>query len=115
MATACVDGQWVQVEGIVRLGQVVANDGRLRLQVEVPGGRVVAYIPEHHGLPPGLEDSRVRMRGACGAIFNNKSQLVGISLFVPTMREIKVLEAGPADPFSAPGRPVGNLLVMTEA
>ncbi len=109
MATAGVDGQWVQVEGIVRSGQVVANDGRLRLQVEVPGGRVVAYIPEHGGLPAGLVDSRVRLHGVCGAIFNNKSQLVGISLFVPTMREIKVLDAGPADPFSAPSRPVGNL------
>jgi len=109
MATGGLDGHWVEVEGIVRSGQVVANDGRLRLQVEVPGGRVVAYIPEHHGLPPGVVDSRVRIQGVCGAIFNSKSQLVGISLFVPTMREIKVLETSPADPFSVGSRPVGNL------
>ncbi len=56
-----------------------------------------------------MVDARVEIRGVCGAIFNKKSQLVGVSLFVPTMREIKVIEAGPTDPFSVVSRPVGKL------
>ena len=44
-------------------------------------------------------DAEVRIRGACGAIFNNKLQLVGILLYVPGMQQIEVLKA-PEDPFA---------------
>ncbi len=44
-------------------------------------------------------DAEVRLRGACGAIFNKKLQLVGILLYVPALNQIDVL-LPPEDPFS---------------
>src|SRR5579864_3701006 len=65
LASTRMDGQWVEVEGMVRSAQVLASDGRLRFIVEVPGGHVAVYVPEHTGIPARLVDSRVRLHGAC--------------------------------------------------
>jgi hypothetical protein len=57
--------------------------------------------------------------GACGSIFNNKLQLVGILLYVPGLDQVEVLKP-PPDPFAtaiepietvarfAPGRSLGH-------
>jgi signal transduction histidine kinase/ActR/RegA family two-component response regulator len=109
MASTSVDARWVEVEGIVRSAEVPPNDGRLRMVVEVPGGRIVVRIPDHKGIPPGLVDSRISLHGACGAIFNQRNQIIAIALYVPSMREIKTIEAGPADPFALAARPIAAL------
>jgi signal transduction histidine kinase/ActR/RegA family two-component response regulator len=109
MASTSVDARWVEVEGIVRSAEVPQNDTRLRLVVEVPGGRVVVRIPGQAAIQPGLVDSRVRINGACGAIFNQKNQIIAIALYAPSMREIKIIEAGPTDPFAIAGRSIGAL------
>src|SRR5258708_20614095 len=78
MASTGVDARWVEVEGIVRSAELPTNDSRLQAVVEVPGGRVILHILGVEGIPPGLVDSRVRIHGACGAIFNQKNQIIGI-------------------------------------
>jgi PAS domain S-box-containing protein len=96
-------------------------EGLLTLDVAVPGGRLKAVVP---GIRTGLDPSRfvdaeVRVQGACGAIFNNKLQLVGILLYVPGLDQVEVLKP-PQDPFVtdiqpietvarfAPGRSLGH-------
>ncbi len=113
MASTSVDARWVEVEGIVRSAELPQNDPRLRLVVEVPGGRVVVSIPEQQAIPPGLVDSRVRIHGVCGAIFNQKNQIIAVAIYVPSMREIKIIEAGPTDPFAIAGRSIGALQTFT--
>ncbi|MBZ5592155.1 MAG: response regulator [Acidobacteriia bacterium] len=113
MASARVDSQWLEVEGIVRTAQQVPGDSRLHLALEVPGGRVMVHIAKHGGATMGLVDSRVRMHGACGAIFNQENQLVGVSLFVPSLDEVKVVEPGPPDPFALPVSPIAGLQRFT--
>src|ERR1022692_693075 len=56
-------------------------------------------------VPNQFVDAEVRIRGACGAIFNKKLQLVGILLYVPGLEQIEVLKA-PADPFAKEVQPV---------
>jgi len=113
MASTSVDARWVEVEGIVRSAELPPNDSRLQLVVELPGGRVVVRIPDHKGIPPGLVDSRVRILGACGAIFNQKNQIIGIALYVPSMRNVQTIEAGLTDPFAIAGRSVASLQTFT--
>jgi signal transduction histidine kinase len=100
MASTSVDAQWVEVEGIVRSAEVLPNDCCLRLNVELPGGRVLVRVYGQPTIPVGLVDSYIRIHGACGAVFTEKNQLVGVTLKVPSMQEIKTIEPGPADPFA---------------
>jgi PAS domain S-box-containing protein len=50
-------------------------------------------------------DAEVRIRGACGADFNHKLQLVGILLYVPGLQQIEVLKP-PEDPFAKDVQPI---------
>ncbi|HKX00191.1 MAG TPA: response regulator [Bryobacteraceae bacterium] len=113
MASTLLDGQWVEVEGIVRSSYVIAADARLRFTLEVPGGRVTVYMPDHTVLAPGLIDSRVRLRGVCGAVFNQRNQMVGVTLFVPNWAEVRILEPGTVDPFRARSRRIADLQKFT--
>ncbi|HUO27612.1 MAG TPA: ATP-binding protein [Bryobacteraceae bacterium] len=94
------DSQWVETQGIVR--EVRLLEGLLTLDVAVTGGRVKAVIAGMHApAPKDLVDAEVRIRGACGAIFNNKLQLVGVLLYVPSLKQVEVLQAA-GDPFAKP-------------
>jgi len=51
----------------------------------------------------------VRIRGVCGAVFNEKRQLTGLRFFVPSVRDIEIVE--PAPPEAAlERRPIISLL-----
>ena len=108
LASATVDSEWVELTGMVRSAQVM-KDGRARFILQIPDGRVIGYISGHGGIPQGLVDSRVRIRGVCGAIFNHEGQIVAVRIFVPGPDKIQILEAGPPDPFALASWPIGRL------
>jgi PAS domain S-box-containing protein len=112
LASTQEDSQWVEVDGIIRTASVAG--GTLSLEVAIEGGRVRARVPH---VPweawRGLVDARAVIRGACGTLFNPKNQLVGVRLNVPSLEEVHVTEASPADPYALPMRPVANLLRFT--
>jgi len=70
------DGQWFELEGVVRSGQT--KSGRLLLNVATVGGSFVAVTP---GFPQDWSqewvDARVVMRGALAPIFNERRQSAG--------------------------------------
>jgi signal transduction histidine kinase/ActR/RegA family two-component response regulator len=109
MASTRLDSQWVEVEGIVRSAQVVPDHKPLQFVLEVMGGRIIAYLPDLTEVPAGLVDSRVRLNGVCGAIFNQKSQMIGVALYVPSLSQVKTLERGPEDPFAIASSPIATL------
>jgi hypothetical protein len=79
MLSTAEDSQWVETQGVVR--RVERQQGLLTIHVAVPGGRLKALIPDNREPAPNqLVDAEVRIRGACGADFNHKLQLVGILL-----------------------------------
>lgn len=104
-----LDCEWVEVEGIVRSAQQIAED-RFDLEIAVQGGQLRVYLlgiaPELRGR---LVDATIRLQGARGCIFNQKRQSLGPLLFVEG-RNLQVLEPAPQDPFAAPTRPLGSLL-----
>src|SRR5581483_2170216 len=80
------------------------------MNLAIPGGRVDVQIPwDGSPAPTGLVDRRIRVRGVCGAVFSAKGQLTGVQIYVPTLREISVLEAPRTDPFAGSTTPIGQL------
>ena len=106
MVSTAEDGRWVEVEGIVRSAVFPPNGRPLRLGISVTGGHIVGHIAGQVEVPAGLVDAKVRLRGVCGARFNRRNQLIGVNLFIPSLREVQVLDPAPADPFAAPARPI---------
>jgi signal transduction histidine kinase/CheY-like chemotaxis protein len=109
MASTSFDSQWVEIEGIVRSAEVPPNNVPLRFVLEAAGGRVIGYMPGFSRVPPGLVDSRVRINGVCGALFNQKNQMIGVTLYLPSLAWVKTLEPAPADPFATAARPIATL------
>jgi PAS domain S-box-containing protein len=104
MLSTAEDSQWVETQGVVR--RVERQQGLLTIDVAVPGGRLRALVPDNHTPAPNeLVDAEVRIRGACGADFNHKLQLVGILLYVPGLQQIEVLKP-PEDPFAKDVQPI---------
>jgi signal transduction histidine kinase len=109
MASTAFDSQRVEFEGVVRSAEVVDKAAHIRLIVETPAGHVTARIINDTGLAAGLVDSRVRIRGSCGALFNKRNQITGVIVYVPSTEDIQIIEARPADPFALPARPLAEL------
>ena len=103
------DGRWQEVVGVVRAACVDSSRRLLRLSVAVTGGRLTVLVPDQQTVPAGLVDARIRVRGVAGARFNRRQQLIGVNLCVPDLRQIKVLEPAPANPFAAPAEPIALL------
>ena len=109
VASGAEDSQWVAVEGIVHSAKV--DKASLWLGLVVGGGRLMVQIPDFHGRAPSrLVDAKVRVQGACGATFNQRGQLTGVLLHVPSLAQVEIEEESPADPFAIPLRPIGNLM-----
>jgi signal transduction histidine kinase/CheY-like chemotaxis protein len=73
--------------------------------------RFIAKLP--HGAtahPSGLSvDSMVRVRGVYGSIVNDKGQLVGLQLFVPSWDDVKVIRRPPEGRDETPFAQIGSL------
>jgi diguanylate cyclase (GGDEF)-like protein len=102
----------MQVDGIVRA--VEEQGGFHLLVVAVSGGRLRAVVPTiDESLPERLIDAEVRIRGVGGALFNQKNQLIGVLLYVPSLKELYVTQPAPADPFADVAQPLSSLQQFT--
>lgn len=117
LASTEEDSQWAEVEGIVRtvvrdeIPIPPALDVSTAVEVAVSGGRLLARLPwMSEGDAENLVDSRVRVRGVAGAIYNQRNEWVGARLFVPNPAQLEVLEPPPADPFNIPLEPISGVL-----
>ena len=109
-ATGSFDGQWVQMEGVVRSFVQQAEGSVLVIDVATPTGSYKVRVPDYHGpFPMELVDAKVRFNGVCGSAFNSRNQLVSIHLLVPSIKDLKVLQAPPKDPFAVPVIPIANV------
>jgi signal transduction histidine kinase/FixJ family two-component response regulator/HPt (histidine-containing phosphotransfer) domain-containing protein len=112
--TGFYDSAWVETEGIVqtltmegRLARAVLKSGQYRFTAE--------FETADDRIPTELVDAKVRVRGACGSVFNERRQLLGIRLIVPDVSHIQVLERGAADPWSLPVQPFDALMRFDNA
>jgi signal transduction histidine kinase/CheY-like chemotaxis protein len=105
--TGRLDGEWVEASGVVR--SVEETNGHTILQIVSGVHEMQVTIPSNSGGAAGWIDSKVRIRGVCGAIFNTRRQLTGINLFAPSPEYVEVTEPGPADPFRLPLSAIDSL------
>jgi len=109
MASTELDSQWVEIEGMVHAARV--DEGYAAIEVSLSGGSVVARVfGMSVAAASDLVDSRVRIQGNCGAVYNEKNQWVGVRLYVPGMAQIHIMERSPGDPYKLPIRSIADLL-----
>jgi PAS domain S-box-containing protein len=104
--SGAADSQFVEIKGYVRN---VTNFRTLtQLDVSSPGGELVMWVAPSDALT-SLRGAVVKVRGVCGTSINERRQLTGITLYVPSIDFIEVEELAPADPFSVPVRSLASL------
>ncbi len=109
LANGHLDSHWVQLEGVVR--RVSGQEGHATLALTSPKGQFKAVVmrPNDQALPTNLVDALVTVQGACTSELNARGQLVGISLRVPSFKQVEILEAVPADPFAVEATAVSSV------
>jgi hypothetical protein len=81
------------------------------LEVATVGGSITAAAPREAGTDYGsLIDARVRILGNAVPVFNGHRQMVGAHLLFSSLREVKVVQVPPADPYGTPATPIAQLL-----
>ena len=101
------DSQWVELEGVIQ--KTGMDSGYAAAQVAWGPHRYQIRLAEG-SVPASWVDARIRVRGACGTVFNSNRQVLGIQLFVPSPEQITILEAPRAGPFETPIEPIHGLL-----
>ena len=106
--TGVEEGQWIELRGYLR---EVDRDGPwARLRLTTSAGEFTAYLPPSDQLA-ALVGSVVRLRGVCSAVANERQELVGIRLWVPSSSSdyIQVEQPALRDPFAVPEQSIGSL------
>ncbi|MDA1275280.1 MAG: PAS domain S-box protein [Verrucomicrobia bacterium] len=100
LASGHLDGQWIEMQGVVR--RMIPNGNHVYLSLATPKGGFKALIPDFRNqeLPTHLIDALVTIQGACGSELNARGQLAGVTLHVPSLDYVTVLEQPPEDPFA---------------
>ena len=114
LSTGVDDGQWISFDGTVL--SAFLRDSMLVLEVESGRFRVdVMTLPPPEGRFKQLINARVRILGSAGPILSQRRQLIGVSVYVPSLDRIKILRPGPADPFSLPLKRLSEVFEYTPA
>jgi signal transduction histidine kinase/ActR/RegA family two-component response regulator len=110
--TGKYDGQWVEIEGVVR--GVHKSRNNIHLDVALSDGEITAGTVREKGADyDSLVDAKVSLRGSAAPLFNHLGQMTGSYLVFPDRTQVKVEEPAPAHPFTLPVVPVGDLLRFT--
>lgn len=109
MAIGEVDGQWVEIEGVVH---AIRTSGiHLYLDIALRDGDITAMTPRVNPKQyESLIDATVRLRGNEGTIFNDRRQLTGAHLLFPGRQTLRVEAAAPAKAFDLPLKRIDSLL-----
>ena len=107
LASTAEDSQFVEILGVVRTAEQQGD--QIMLDIAVSGGRLRAIIPQlRQAALMTLPDSEVRIRGVCGALFNEKNQLIGVLIYVAGLDQVDIIRPGFADPFQAAIQPISS-------
>ena len=112
LLTGSDDGQWVQVEAIIR--SVEEGQATVILNLAMSDGNIYAITSKETGVDYGhLVDAKVTLRGNAAPQFNHNHQMTGAHLLFPGIATIEVEESGlkhPAGPMASSVIPVNSLL-----
>ncbi len=109
MAIGEVDGQWVEIEGVVHAVRTAGK--HLYVDIALRDGEITAmtaYADRAYYEP--LIDATVRVRGNEGTIFNDRRQLTGAHLLFPGRQTFRVMTPAPAKTLDLPLKRIEGLL-----
>lgn len=106
MMTGSEHGRWIAIQAYLR---AVRKDSRsTQLDLTTSSGEFVAWMPpdaEVAALPGAL----VTIYGVCSVISNDRRQLAGVRVLVPSAAWLIVDEVAPSDPFEVPVSSIAGL------
>ena len=104
------DGQWVEVEGIVR--SVTDYGHYVMLQLALADGSIAVKLIKDEDLHyTSLVDAKVRIHGNAQPIFDvSRRHMIGVRIECPAFSQVRILEAPLADPYMLPVVPIAGLL-----
>ena len=109
LLTGSKDGQWVEIEGIVHSVRLLPMD--VTLEVATVGGSINATCPREAAKDyDSIIDAKVQIHGNAVPVFNSNRQMVGARILFPSLREVRVVQPNPPDPYAMPAIPVAQLL-----
>ncbi len=110
LITGAMDGQWVEVEGLVRGAQIDGKHVILEFAWKDRLFKVYVYPFRGDFRPNEWIDAEVRFQGVCSALFNRDRQVNGFQFFVPGKEFIHVVDPAPGDPFLQRAQTLESLL-----
>ena len=106
------DSQWSSVEGVIRA--VTSNTaGQVFLDLALGSQRMQAQLPPsayRSELPVELVGAHVRVQGVAATLVNDRSQLIGVKLFVPGWEFVEPIGTTSTEIAEQPIRPISTLL-----
>ncbi len=96
-----LDSQWVRLEGVIHASFQEEQHAVLKLETAEGGVDVRVNGKLDAKDIRAWVDSKVRVTGVAGTMFNDRRQVTGIQLFVPEFAFLEVVEAGVPSPFDA--------------
>ena len=106
------DGQWVEINGIVRDCENVGTY-HFKLTLATGGSHLIVECFGPTNVIESFVDSEVRLRGICFYQFNRSRQILSPLLMVADTAQITKEKPALADPFAAPLRHPESLLVYS--
>ena len=103
------DGQWVEIEGVVRA--FTLSGGNVSLELTLGDGNIRAITVKQGGVDYArLVDATVRIQGHATPISNQNRQMIGATLLFPGVETLTIDKPAPPDPFALPVQAIDHLL-----
>jgi PAS domain S-box-containing protein len=104
------DGKWVEIAGIVHSTQIQEPSKKLILSLAIGSGRFRISVRTYpNSALTELVDSRIRVQGVCGVLFNPKHQMIGIAIYAQDTSFVRILEPSPLTAESPPVESIRDL------
>jgi signal transduction histidine kinase len=104
--SGAAEGRFVEMRAFVRSASMGQSLNLLHLSTSQ--GEFQAWVPNNGPSAPWI-GAVVRIRGICSATSNDRHQLTGVELWVPSVAAIQIEEEAPHDLFASPLLSLGNL------
>ncbi len=109
LLTGAEDGQWIEIEGVVRAAEPDAK--HVVLTVATPDGTFSATtVREDRANYNALVDAKILLRGVATPLVDAKRRLLGIRILFPGLSTVSVEEPALPEVFSLPVQPLSRLL-----
>jgi diguanylate cyclase (GGDEF)-like protein len=107
----------VVVHAVVRAADLVVTSNspvrRAHLEMLTEGGHIEAYVDfDDLGALEDLLDAEVEVTGVAAGTFDDKMQQTGVTLYISTLADVKILKRASASPWSLPITPMDRILAV---